>query len=523
MVAILPAIDVPKPVVTNQTKIWDTQAISGQSPRPWQAKDVFARQIAYEPINLATTRLSLTKDGIQVQPEWLYPFLPQDFALTSNIPVPLSLQSSAAQQQAEIRFYQQVSNIAQQTNQTASTFLQQHPQWQGIKAALSQNPYVLKIESGFMPGLVSTVYQALYNNPLPTETLEGKRYQGNINSYYVLSLPILNTGFKFAALGDTGTGSKHQYRVADTLHQYSLAFPLDEVLLLGDMLYDNGSQKRRWNDPDPEHPGKTFGQTLFKDVYTDLLPDGRLPRVVVGNHDVKFSDDAIVDNPFTSKQQETPYRTNHTMKAFYGFDDKWYNQKTYANGKVNIFALDTCKNQFMGNTPEAEQQRQWLKRELLSSNARWNIVFAHNTMFDDTLKHSDNTPYDDMLRNIFMSDPVLSQKTSVFLAGHDHRYGRQQWSKNQSAQNMPEAMPFLHITSGGGGGIILGPETIHDPSSRLSLSQHHFMLFSIVGEHLFGYAIDENGQLMDSFSSIPIDALYELTHTLAQQPLKSLI
>ncbi len=52
-----------------------------------------------------------------------------------------------------------------------------------------------------------------------------------------LKLPMKAGSVKFAVIGDTGTGDRHQLEVANQLATYRGKFPFDFVIMMGDNLY----------------------------------------------------------------------------------------------------------------------------------------------------------------------------------------------------------------------------------------------------------------------------------------------
>src|ERR1051325_2655810 len=86
-----------------------------------------------------------------------------------------------------------------------------------------------------------------------------------------LTLPMKKDSLKFAVIGDTGTGDKHQIAVAKQLTSAHNAFPFDFVIMMGDNLYGGNSAK----DYD-----KKFGAP-----YKALLDGGVKFYASLGNHD----------------------------------------------------------------------------------------------------------------------------------------------------------------------------------------------------------------------------------------------
>src|SRR5262245_65760608 len=58
-----------------------------------------------------------------------------------------------------------------------------------------------------------------------------------------LKLPLKDSSVKFAIIGDTGTGDKHQLAVAKQLAAHRDKFPFDFVLMMGDNLYGGNSAR----------------------------------------------------------------------------------------------------------------------------------------------------------------------------------------------------------------------------------------------------------------------------------------
>src|SRR6188768_1494574 len=86
-----------------------------------------------------------------------------------------------------------------------------------------------------------------------------------------LTLPNQKGSVHFGVLGDTGTGSSSQQRVADRLAAMRNQFPFDMVLLLGDNLYGGSSQR--------DYASK------FEKPYAALLNNNVKFYAALGNHD----------------------------------------------------------------------------------------------------------------------------------------------------------------------------------------------------------------------------------------------
>ena len=113
-----------------------------------------------------------------------------------------------------------------------------------------------------------------------------------------------NGSVKFAVIGDTGTGDKHQLAVAKQLTATRAKFPFEFVIMVGDNLYGGNSAK----DYDKK----------FAIPYKPLLDGGVKFYAALGNH----------DDP--SERFYKPFNMN---------GDRYYSFKPDAG--VRFFALDS--------------------------------------------------------------------------------------------------------------------------------------------------------------------------------------
>jgi hypothetical protein len=67
-----------------------------------------------------------------------------------------------------------------------------------------------------------------------------------------LQLPLKPNSVRFAMIGDTGTGERAQYEVAQQMVTFRQLFPFDFVLMLGDNIYGTktpGDFRRKFEQP----------------------------------------------------------------------------------------------------------------------------------------------------------------------------------------------------------------------------------------------------------------------------------
>src|SRR5262245_19133944 len=86
-----------------------------------------------------------------------------------------------------------------------------------------------------------------------------------------LRLPMQNGSLKFAVVGDTGTGDKHQYAIGQQMVTARARFPFAFVIMAGDNMY--GSDK----------PADFVKK--FEKPYKPLLDAGVKFYAALGNHD----------------------------------------------------------------------------------------------------------------------------------------------------------------------------------------------------------------------------------------------
>ena len=86
-----------------------------------------------------------------------------------------------------------------------------------------------------------------------------------------VKLPLHKNSVRFAVIGDSGTGDKDQYEVAQRMEAYRKAVNFDFVIMLGDNLYGGESPKDY--------------EKKFEEPYKALLGAGVKFYASLGNHD----------------------------------------------------------------------------------------------------------------------------------------------------------------------------------------------------------------------------------------------
>lgn len=157
--------------------------------------------------------------------------------------------------------------------------------------------------------------------------------------FFVLGLLFATSAFgQIVSVGDTGTGTEEQYKVAKAIERWCDSNTCEYALLNGDNFYEKGVKSvddEQW-------------QSKFEKPYQNL--DFKF-YAVLGNHDHKGNAQAQVN--YSSDRWSMP--------------DRYY---TFVRGDVQIFGLDT--DQF------DRKQYDWLKKELAKSTSKWKLVFGHH-------------------------------------------------------------------------------------------------------------------------------------------------
>ena len=253
-------------------------------------------------------------------------------------------------------------------------------------------------------------------------------------------LPNRDGSFKFAVLGDFGTGDKPQYQLAEQMFAVFKTFKYDSVLLVGDNLY--GAQRPQ-----------DF-RTKFEVPYKPLLDGGVKFYASLGNHDAR---EQRYYKPFNMEGQ-----------LYYTFNPK---------PDIRFFALES--------TYPVPEQFQWLEKELKASGSDWKIAFFHHPLYSSGDRHGSDIRLREALEPLF-----LKYNVSVVLTGHDHFYERIKPQKG-----------ITYFVTGSGGQLRVGNI---DRKSGLTAKGFDtdlaFMVAEIVGDEMYFNAVSRTGRIVDSGS-----------------------
>ncbi len=251
-------------------------------------------------------------------------------------------------------------------------------------------------------------------------------------------LPNRDGSFKFAVLGDFGTGDKPQYQLAEQMFAVYKKFKYDSVLLVGDNLY--GAQRPQ-----------DF-RSKFEVPYKPLLDGGVKFYASLGNHDAR---EQRYYKPFNMEGQ-----------LYYTFNPR---------PDIRFFALES--------TYPVPEQFQWLEKELKASGSEWKIAFFHHPLYSSGDRHGSDIRLREVLEPLF-----LKYNVSVVLTGHDHFYERVKPQKG-----------ITYFVAGSGGQLRAGNI---DQQSGLTAKGFDtdlaFMVAEIVGDQMYFNAISRTGRIVDS-------------------------
>jgi len=252
-----------------------------------------------------------------------------------------------------------------------------------------------------------------------------------------LSLPLTEGSVRFAIIGDTGTGSKHQQQVADLMRQYRDAFPFEFVLMMGDNLYGS------------ETPADY--KKKFQDVYQRLLDDKVKFYASLGNHD----------------------QPNERFYEYFNMNGKEYYR--FTKGNVAFYALNS---NYMD-----KKQLEWLESELGKDTSDWKIAFFHHPPYSSGGAHGSDKQLREVVEPMFVKYGV-----NVVLSGHEHFYERIKPQKG-----------IYYFISGAGGKLREGDVNERSPlTDKFFDSDMSFMLVEIVKGNLHFQVISRTGETVDS-------------------------
>ena len=252
-----------------------------------------------------------------------------------------------------------------------------------------------------------------------------------------IRIPLQDKSVRFAVIGDSGTGDRAQYEVAQRMEAYRQATKFDFVIMLGDNIYGS-------------HSPKDFVKK-FEQPYKPLLDAGVKFYASLGNHD--DPDDERLYKPF-----------NMGGERYYAF----------RKGEVAFFALDS---NYMD-----PKQLSWLEQNLKDSQGTWKICYFHHPLYNDGRHHGADADLRTQVLPLFQRYGV----NAVF-SGHEHVYQRIKPENN-----------IYYFVLGNSGKLMT--HDFGAPKERVKGfdTDQSFMLVEIAGDKLYFQTIARNGETIDS-------------------------
>ena len=251
------------------------------------------------------------------------------------------------------------------------------------------------------------------------------------------------SGFTFAVVGDSGTGSRAQRAVASLLERMQP----DLILHTGDVVYPKGDDA----DYDPK----------FFTPYRRII--GGVPIFPsLGNHDVETKNGAPYLENF-----HLPRNNPENTGRYYSFD--W--------GNAHFVALDS-ELYYDDEGGDPGRQKAWLERDLGETRQPWKFAFFHRPPYSSSEHGSDLVVREDL-------EPVLARHgVDLVFNGHDHHYER-----------TVQIRGVTYVVTGGGGKDLY--EAGESEWTAFSRSAHHAVSVCVDGDRLRLEAVETNGAVMD--------------------------
>ncbi len=293
----------------------------------------------------------------------------------------------------------------------------------------------LLLTLGGLPVIGSLVYAAIAQSksekPSTNYIAEAT---SNINE------PLTNEPLvRFAAIADTGVGSRDQFAIANTMSQTYQKQPFPFVLMAGDNIYPYGEI--------------SSVKAYFEEPYAPLLSQNVKFYAVLGNHDIIKTNNGL----------------DQINYPLFNMSDRYY---SFRKEIIEFFAIDTNDN------APWQEQLAWLDRQLASSNAPWKIVYGHHPLYSSG-RHGGDPQLAAKLAPIF-----AKHKVPLYLCGHDHGYER----------FVPIAGTTYIVNGGGGAPLYRFGKS--DKTAFVS-SQFSFMTFDVYQDKIITKAIATDGKVFD--------------------------
>jgi len=261
---------------------------------------------------------------------------------------------------------------------------------------------------------------------------------------------------RILAFGDSGTGGRHQRRLARLMRTCDP----DAVIHTGDLIYPRGRPE--------DHPARLFLP------YAGLLA-GVPFYPCLGNHEYKLDPLEAALSTFALPRNGPP---DEPPGRHYWFDF----------GPARFVAIDSNHD----GPLFAERVAPWLEDVLAGAGERWKIVFFHEPVHT----HGKYPPAARLEWSIL---PVMERHgVAMILCGHNHMYERSH--PLLAGRRVAAEEGIIHVTTGAGGANLASarlpmPGTMAAWNDR----QHSFTIIDLTPEALAVRQVGLDGLVLDRF------------------------
>lgn len=296
----------------------------------------------------------------------------------------------------------------------------------------------------------------------------------------------LESTVRFAVIGDSGTGDRHQTEIARQMVSWHDKLPFSLTLMLGDNFYGGflGLGKG----------GKGEFREKFDEPYAELLEREVVFRAALGNHDkaedlIQAYDRFHIDGKhgyyrFQAGETRSVQSTPGTLPG----------NRSQTTPLVEFFVLNT--NRLKDGDPE---QIAWLEQALQQTTAPWRIVFGHHPPFSTGKGwgHGPNRDLQERLHPLFAGlngkqaeghseESDRAPRVHVVLSGHDHIYER-----------FHPRDGVVYIICGSSGKLDRHSAERDPQVAAAQDESRSFMLWEANSDELLFWAINQNGVAFD--------------------------
>ncbi len=230
-------------------------------------------------------------------------------------------------------------------------------------------------------------------------------FAGGTSDYFFKTVPASDhTGFtRTWVLGDCGTADNNQRNVRDAYYNYVGSGQTDQILLLGDNAYNDGTDEQYQN-------------AIFENMYEDIIRN-TVMWSCPGNHDIYSANSSTQTGPYYDifsfpKAAEAGGLASGT-EAYFSWD----------YGQIHFISMDS------DDTPRdiGSAMLNWLTNDLAATTKPWIVVIFHHPPYTKGSHDSDNAGDSggrmrDMRENVL---PILeTYGVDLVLSGHSHSYER---------------------------------------------------------------------------------------------------